>query len=318
MTEDHIQPTIDKGDFDALAEQHGQELATARSAAKLSAQEVAQKLCITSATISLIESGRWAEAGPDVYVRGYVVGYGRLMEIDSSEAIIYFKQRQDERIANDSLMAQSLQKRPGLKQYRRFAGYAVASLLIGPALIFWVAQGFRGVEQPIDNSWAEVAGTVSPPALDEPVESAESELQAPIEERPVMASMSAIPDTLSMDRSPEAITSPDLTSQVLADEQDLVVEQQHAMLELYFEEDVWLEVSDLSGNRLGYGLMSASTDRRFSVEQGLKVRLGNATSVVARMDGETFDLAPYIDQDVADFVLPTTGEIDSESETVQD
>ena len=314
MTRDHSQQVDQCDNDETIAASFGRQLSAAREAADQSVASIAQELCITSSVIALLEAGSWENAGPDVYVRGYVIAYCRLVNMDPAEAIYYFKQRESERVASDSLEAINRQKGPGFAQYQRVVGYAAATLLIGPALIFWVAQGFRGADSQLDKD-APIQVLQGPALVVQEQSSLQSEQPQVGVEAPIMASMSTVPETVAS--TPANLGLERLSVQAT----DTVVEldsgghQDPGILELDFKEDVWLEVSDGSGQRLGYGLMSAHSKRIFSIAQGLSVRLGNADSVVARVDGEVLDIRPYINLDVASFNLPeaTLGNIESES-----
>lgn len=287
MTQDHSRPDEQTENASNIATALGEQLAVVREASGRSMTNIGQQLCINTSTIRYLESGQWESAGPDVYVRGYLMAYCRLLELDATEVVLHFKQREANRVADSSSDIARQQRRPEFARYQRAAGYAAATLLIGPALIFWVAQGFRGVEpQP----GTEVMSQLAPDAGFVVQELQESTIDAPQDanQQPVMASMATVPEVL-----PRTVAGSATVQHV-------------SLLLLDFKEEVWLEVSDGSGKRLDYGLVPASSQRSFSIAQGLSIRLGNADSVVAKIDGEVLDLLPFIDQDVASFNLPLT------------
>jgi cytoskeleton protein RodZ len=304
VTEDHSQPAEKSKNGETIAVAFGRQLSAARELAGESTATIAQQLCITSGVVALLESGHWESAGPDVYVRGYLITYCRLVDLDAAEVILYFQQRESERVASDSLKAVSRQRRPEFAQYQRVAGYLAATLLIGPALIFWVSQGFRGGDPQISAKPQEQLAQTAVPASQELHDQQSRTSQFAVED-PVMASMATVPETrprtTGIDHEPGLLPGQDagsVTEPVSSSHQGI------GLLELNFQEDVWLEVSDGSGKRLDYGLMSASSERSFPIARGLSVRLGNAQSVVARVDGKVLDLGPYINQEVANFTLP--------------
>lgn len=304
MTKDHSQPVAQSDNSKSIAAAFGQQLSVAREKAGLSVAAIAKELCITSSAIGLLESGQWDDAGPDVYVRGYIIAYCRLLDMDVAEASLYFKLRKSKRVASDSLEAQNRQRRPEFAQYRRVFAYGAATLLIGPALIFWVAQGFRGGDPQTGTEQHEQLTASLVPVTQGQQQEQQSTVSQVGSEMPVMASMATVPETVSRPNvSLSTGVLPSLaTESVAAPEPGSFPET--GLLELDFQEDAWLEVSDNSGKRLEYGLMPADSERSFPIVQGLSVRLGNADSVVARVDGDVLDLRPYIDQDVADFDLP--------------
>ena len=219
------------------------------------------------------------------------------MNLDASRAISYFKQRELERVARDSVETHSRQRRPEPVQYQRVAAYAAATLLIGPALLFWVAQGFRGGDLPAGSESQEQLAQ-SPVAVLQTLLDPSSQAGVGT---PVMASMATVPEALAV--KAEVGNAVNLLPPA---ESASNTQMDASVLELSFQEEVWLEVSDSSGKRLGYGLMTARSMRSFPIDRGLTVRLGNADAVVAKVDGELLNLQPYTDQDVAEFSLPLT------------
>ena len=304
MTEDRSQPDEKSKNGETVAIAIGRELSAARELAGASTATMARQLCITSAVVAQLESGHWEGAGPDVYVRGYLVTYCRLVDLDAAKVILHFQQRESERFASDSLKSVSRQRRPAFAQYQRVAGYVAATLLIGPALIFWVAQGFRGGDPQTTAKPIEQLAQATLPAFEEPDDQQSKTSQFAVED-PVMASMATVPETrprtTGVGNGPGLLPGQDAESVA---EPVSSTHQRIGLLELNFQEDVWLEVSDGSGKRLDYGLMSASSERAYPIARGLSVRLGNAQSVVARVDGRVLDLSPFIDQEVASFTLP--------------
>lgn len=80
---------------------------------------------------------------------------------------------------------------------------------------------------------------------------------------------------------------------------------------LTLSEPVWTDIRDGQGTRLLYGTQPAGTRHRIPLTHGLDVRLGNASAVQATLDGDPFDLGPYLDRDIATFRLaPADGPTD--------
>jgi len=72
---------------------------------------------------------------------------------------------------------------------------------------------------------------------------------------------------------------------------------------LEFDGDSWTEIRDSSGTFKIMGAMNAGSRRVLGGAPPYKVVLGNASVVRILVDGEAFDLTPFIRGNVARFTL---------------
>lgn len=68
-------------------EGHGAALQAAREARQLSVPEVADQLKLSSAVVTALEANDWDRLPAQVFVRGYVRAYARLMGLDDEELL---------------------------------------------------------------------------------------------------------------------------------------------------------------------------------------------------------------------------------------
>ena len=69
----------------------------------------------------------------------------------------------------------------------------------------------------------------------------------------------------------------------------------------------WVEVTSVDGRRLEYGLLPADSQRTFRSEQGLLVRIGNASGATVTLDGQPVALDTYRHANVARFRVTVQG-----------
>ena len=55
----------------------------------------------------------------------------------------------------------------------------------------------------------------------------------------------------------------------------------------------WVEILGTDGNKLEDGILPAGSERRYTSDTPLSVRLGNAEGAEVSVDGKIIDLAPY-------------------------
>jgi cytoskeleton protein RodZ len=61
----------------------------------------------------------------------------------------------------------------------------------------------------------------------------------------------------------------------------------------------WVEILAADGSKLEYGILPAGSERSYSSDKPVSVRLGNAEGAEVRVDGKSIDLAPFRHANVA-------------------
>ncbi len=73
---------------------------------------------------------------------------------------------------------------------------------------------------------------------------------------------------------------------------------QHS-LTLKLKQSSWVEITTVDGEKLEYGLLAAGTERQYSGDSGMTLRIGNAHGAEVTADGKPVDLAPFQRANVA-------------------
>jgi cytoskeleton protein RodZ len=286
----------------------GQRLKAAREAKGLTHSDVAQRLRLPLRLIGRLEEDDYSGMEQGVYLRGYLSSYARLVGVPTVAA---------ETIASQHTHAAPLvatgkvsRSRYLFDRYSVSATYLILTgLIVVPAV--WLAT-HGGLEQnlarttpldspatiqipaqtPIDPAANEAAAAdtaqnatadVAAPSADAATSVAASE--APKQEQPVGASMTPF-------ASQPAAPAP----------QDVPVSHvgsgAHSM-SLKLSQASWVEILAADGSKLEYGILPAGSERTYSSDKPVSVRLGNAEGAEVRVDGKTVDLAPFRHANVA-------------------
>ncbi len=263
----------------------GARLLEARQRRQLSERELARQINLTGYTITRIESGDWDQLGAPVYLRGYVYGLARILEVDCSSAEIYFESR--ERAAETTHQSDFLvtPKPTAFDHSHRLMGYVAATALLAIPITWLVMGAFDGqIRSPASSP---VVATNANPSSSDSATNNPGQGVLPSRMEPRLASMAPLPELLKTPAVPPP--APLLPAPIL---------------HLDFQEEAWLEVHDLKGKRLAYGLIAAGTRQSFDSGLGLSVRVGNADAVGAYLDDAIFALEPHIKAELAEFSLP--------------
>src|SRR5690606_18102856 len=76
---------------------------------------------------------------------------------------------------------------------------------------------------------------------------------------------------------------------------------------LRLKQSSWVEVTAAGGEKLEYSLLAAGTERSYSSDGVVSVRIGNAEGAEILVDGKTIDLAPYRRAHVAHLQVSAEG-----------
>ena len=282
----------------------GQRLRAAREAKGLSHSDIAQRLRLPLRLIGRLEEDDYSGMEQGVYLRGYLSSYARLVGVPTVAA---------ETIASQHTHAAPLvatgkvsRSRYLIDRYSVSATYLILTgLIVVPAV--WLAT-HGGLEQNLarttpldspttiqvpaqmpvdapaaDNSVAEAAADTAAPPCDATTSIAA--IDAPKQEQPVVASMTPF-------STPAATPAPtqDTTSHVGSGAHSLSLKLSQAS---------WVEILGADGSKLEYGILPAGSERTYSSDKPVSVRLGNAEGAEVKVDGKAIDLAPFRHANVA-------------------
>lgn len=270
-----------------------------------SCEDVASRLKLQARLIRRIEQDDFNGIAHAVYLRGYLTSYARLLGLPVVLA--------DRAVAEKSEPAPLVstgtisRSRYLLDRYSVSATYLILTgLVIGPAV--WLAT-HGGLEQNLartvmlDGPSANV--DTSTPAVPAPVEDAlvagaRQESAGPDESSAEVgiAAVATAPDASPIVASMAPFATAPASEPVQAVSVPAVGAGQHT-LTLKLSQASWVEITDARGDKLEYGLLQAGTERRYSSDGAMSVRVGNAEGAEIIADGKTLDLAPFQRANVA-------------------
>lgn len=255
-------------------------------------EDVAIRLKLQAGLVRRIEEDDYSGIAHTVYLRGYLTSYARLLGLPAALAEqVVATSGQEMPLVSTGTVSRS---RYMLDRYSVSATYLILTgLVIGPAV--WLAT-HGGLEQ-------NLARTV---LLDAPATTLSVEpqgggllpdgtvdAQMPPPPAPVLAQPDPSPIVASMApfaTMPQPPVAPVAAESVPAGTHSLTLKLKQAS---------WVEVTSASGEKLEYGLLTAGTERRYSSDGVISVRIGNAEGAEIVADGQAIDLAPFRRANVA-------------------
>lgn len=273
----------------------GADLRAARIARKLSVEDVAQGIKLTTTIVNDLESERFSAVGAAVYARGFLRSYARFIGLSSEriEAGIIEQGLGDAPIL---LASQGERDRPALgERWMLATSYLVGTAILVSA-IFFVMQADR---LPLPGS-ARNAEVSSGPAV---VASSTPELVT--EAAPIPATTEAGSPVGAIANSND---SPSQVAQAAAADQAPIAAAMTALpdlgsrgasFQLTTQQLAWVEISDANGKRLEFNNVAPDSERRYQGTPPFDLVIGNAAGAKLNANGQELDLLPHIRGSIA-------------------
>jgi cytoskeleton protein RodZ len=264
----------------------------------ISREEMARRLRVSPTVVQDIESDQWDRLGAPVYVRGHLNSYAKVLEVPA--VVVSMALRDLNEPAPLALTVAAPVPSSWWSRYSSAATYVVLTLLL--AIPIFTIVDYRGFNSPVaptqqvrsledDEAGPEINGNT--PLLLLPSSDAASDFVGPPE-----SAAGAQPQPWT---APVASNSPLMASMTPIGSSASPEETLPGMhrIEMVISQDTWLEIVDVSGTRLDYGIARAGERRAHQVNGAVAMSIGNVNGVDLVVDGKSVDLAPFARLNVA-------------------
>jgi cytoskeleton protein RodZ len=285
----------------------GQILVAAREALNIDLADLAKQIKVPLYVLEAIDKDRVPKNLPETFVRGYIRSYAKKVNIDAD---LVLPQVETVGVIFDDADNKEMQsfsrrnKRKALERRLSRVTWILAIVLIG-GLIFWWLQDNQYTE------FAPVAGnnddhlvveahevkaevTVTPVATEETQTLSAVELAQVAEEVEPEAKQTPATDI----QEPVKLTA---SQKAAVSDNGEVDEEGYIKVEMRFENDCWVEVHDMTGDRIAIGNKPAGYVMSLNAQAPLNVLLGNPEGVTILVNGKPFSLADLPKNRVARF-----------------
>lgn len=294
----------------------GARLKAAREVKSMAVADVANKLKLTARQIEAIENEDLSHLPSEVFVRGFVRNYARLVGVETDSLIAPVVA---EAVVSESITAPNAGldvSSNGLRQWLVYPLLAVVVfLLLVAALYQWLRQGEDSLIVPSSESVTQsfipesvvpatpapegaapddAISTITPltlPSVNAPPTTSNVVQPVTAPQKPAEASSSSV---VNKPTAPEAMP-PNANA-------DTNVKPNPRSMRFAPSQDAWIQVVDAKGNRFSR-LVRAGTTESFSGEPPFRLVVGEAALVKLTYNGHNIDLTPFIGQKVARLTL---------------
>lgn len=287
---------------------YGQILAQARIAKEMSPADVAAKLKLTVRQVEAMEAEDLEHLPADVFLRGFVRNYARLMELDPTELITPMDAQA---AVAETITAHSegvAMGSGGLKRWLLWPLLIVGIFVICVAILYqWLRQGEDALvpQETMESAPAVVTQPLPLPTGGDtatPAPAAPPAPEVPVSETPAEpAPASAKPEASAP--SPTAVQARPMVSEVEPVKPKEAAAGGNAhVLRFLASQDAWIQVVDGEGKRFSKLIRAGGADS-ISGSAPFKLVVGEAAQVRLTYDGHPIDLTPFIGQKVARLTL---------------
>lgn len=275
----------------------GETLRNAREEASYSVAFVTSQTHLGADIIEALEQERFEQLPGDVFIRGYIRTYTKLLELDAQPLIEAYENAKPKKAQPAVTAIQPKKKRrsTGVDPVVIWSTAAVATILIGLLVSWWAHEN---VEAPVQ--LAEVAQKFEDPLpLEESVDNSKNTTEHQVglgEVSPEIDSSLQTPSVISaLEQQPprQIIRQPRI--------EELAIEAplsggnvDKVRIIVRYKEESWTEIFDARKRRLLHGLIQPGAVRIISGQAPLNVFLGNSPGVELEINGKPFDHSPYM------------------------
>jgi cytoskeleton protein RodZ len=269
----------------------GARLRVARERLGMSVAQAAERLHCDRDLVESMDSGRFAELGAPVFVRGHLRRYAELVGVPVGEVLELWEREAAGHLAAPDITQIPTAKRP--RDARRLLlPVGIAALIVLFALLIsWVLR---------NPTLPQTGGRAAAPAADSSAESAAPEADSP--------RVDAATDSAAGAPAGAPGASALLTRPAASDNAEPAPPEASGSLRIRASADCWLEVYDADRRRLYFNLLRAGDSTSVTGRMPLRVLLGNVPGVELEFAGRPLSVPAGLQRaNTASFLLAADG-----------
>lgn len=294
--ENNPERVADQQPVEVLQPTVGQQLREARERLGLSIEEVVAKIKLASRQIEALEADDFKSLPETAFVRGFVRGYAKLLQLDAQPLLDALPGAQTEPVKAEQFHVEA--PFPSERTARR----QNLNLLIAALAIAVVIAGFA--------VWQARTPPLPAQPSPSPEEAALVATPLPLPEQAELLDGSSVPEASGVAELP--VSAPVVTAApvvaavpVIAQASAPLVSVAKSSLRLVFDKTAWAQIKDQSGNILSKQVNPAGSELRVEGAAPFALVIGHAASVHLFYQDKPVDLSSYTNasSDVARLTL---------------
>lgn len=275
----------------------GKRLREIREANNISLEEVVAALRLEPKLIQQIEDEDLEQLPNAPFVKGYLRGYCRMLNIDSAPILEAYG-----KVCGED--APGLTKVTHVRELTskdaapRSATWIVVGVLIVSVLVWWWSQLISIKKSGDEAATAEQQQAAPAVTAEGAADSGVIELALP--EQP---QQQALPQAQPQSQTQSSGATASAPAAAPAVEETKQAETKQATITMKFNQESWVDITDATGARLFMDLAKAGTSRTVTGVPPFNVLLGNAPAVLIEYNGAPYNHYAHATQGIARFTL---------------
>ena len=277
----------------------GEALQSAREAASYSVAYVAAQTHLKEEVITALENDQFDQLPSDVFVKGYIRSYAKLLDLDSQTLLdAYPKDRtiEAQTVVTNVKRTKKLNS-SGVDPVVIWSSVTVVAILMGLLMTWWVHQE--------DSNPVELASVVD--QFDDQDVAEINMLQEPkqseVQHNVVLGSVDPEHVSEQQNATPEVVDKDELVADTQAEVRVVPAiieapfsggEIDKVRITVKYTQESWTEIFDARKRRLLHGLIKPGATRVISGQAPFNVFLGNSPGVELEINGKPFDHSVYM------------------------
>ncbi|MGL4997314.1 MAG: helix-turn-helix domain-containing protein [Deefgea sp.] len=266
----------------------GRQLRNAREALELTPEQVALQLKLSVRQINAIEQEAFDQLPSNLFIRGFVRNYARLLKIDVEPLLEYLAEvlptELQETATSHAPLATGV-RLSGDHIAKKQRSFSPTMLMVLLGAVIGIAAAFWFLQQPANPELA-LPEIESPPVVDMPIASAVEEVA--LEALPMAASVASSVPVAS------GITSVAASATASAVQASAVATTSTGAIKIVSSTDSWVQIIDANGNKVLSEIIRPGIERTVDGIPPFAVKVGNAPKTTVYFHGRSVDLSAYL------------------------
>ena len=299
-------------------------LKEAREKLGLSLEELSEQIRVPLNVLEAIEIDKVPKNLPETFIRGYIRSYARKVEVDEAivlpevETVAAINKTTSQSESGMQSFSRRTRRKASEKRLIYFSWFMVIAVIIA-FVVWWLQDSEKSDYAPVVETQSVVESQTRVTPKDEEAQAeVVIEEQAPVEPSVEVAQ---IAEQLPAQQAPQEVQpqvqQAEQNQTVAGDQPVELTEEQKAVVadngepdesgfltvEMKFDNECWVEVYDVAGERIAVGNKPAGYLMRLNAQGPLNVLLGNPVGVSVWVNGKVYDMTQYPNSRVARFEL---------------
>lgn len=288
----------------------GKILAAARRRQNLSLGDAAQHLKLGIKQLEALEADDYDKLPGRTFVRGFIRNYAKLLQIDAEPLLDSCPIEAPQQLRTvETTIGEIPSPYASNKIWIKYSIAAIVILIcLGSAALLLMRHESKPTKKPI----ATITQPKSPAVNTVPMITDKPQLPPTISES-IAEKAPTVKNEVTTNVTPESITVepislPSVSLNAKKEENNLsqsnISSNDPGILQFFFNEEAWVEVTDASNKVIFYQLNPAGVRRIVRGQPPLQVVVGNAANVTMTYNNKPINLTPHIKVEVARLTLP--------------